>query len=97
VHMGLARRRAAALAIAAGAPSLLGWAGVTWLGAGRGNSAATVSWLLPVSAGSFLYIALVDLLPEIAAERRPRAVAMEILALCAGLALALALTQLPGA
>jgi zinc and cadmium transporter len=94
VHMGLARTRAAVLAIAAGLSSLLGWALVAALGA-QGTHA--VAWLLPVSAGSFLYIALVDLLPELRAERKPSAVLGQLAALAIGVALALALTHLPGA
>jgi zinc and cadmium transporter len=51
-----------------------------------------VAWLLPVSAGSFLYISLVDLLPELQQERRPRAVLGQIIGLAVGIALALGLT-----
>jgi len=94
VHMGLRQTRAAALAIAAGAASLLGWALVAALGT---QGARPVAWLLPVSAGSFLYIALVDLLPELRSERRRGAVLGQLAALAAGVALALALTHLPGA
>jgi zinc and cadmium transporter len=94
VHMGLPRTRAATLAIAAGASSLLGWAIVIALGA-QGPHA--VAWLLPVSAGSFLYISLVDLLPELRAENQPRAVLGQLIALVFGVALALSLSQLPGA
>jgi len=94
VHMGLGRTRAAALAIAAGAASLPGWAIVLLFGA---HGPRAIAWLLPVSAGSFLYIALVDLLPELRSERRPSAVLGQIAALAIGIALALALSQLPGA
>jgi zinc and cadmium transporter len=93
VHMGLARGRAALLAIGAGGSSLIGWAVVAALGA---HGSRQVAWLLPVSAGSFLYISLVDLLPELQNERRPRAVLGQILCLAAGIALALGLTQIPG-
>ncbi len=94
VHMGVHRTRAATLAVAAGASSLLGWAIVALLGS-RGSS--PVAWLLPVSAGSFLYIALVDLLPELRSEKRPSAVLGQLAALAVGVTLALALSQLPGA
>jgi zinc transporter ZupT len=50
-----------------------------------------------VSAGSFLYISLVDLLPELQSDRRPAAVAGQILALAGGVALALGLSHLPEA
>lgn len=74
--------------------SLLGWLLVALLGA---RSTMNVGWLLPVSAGSFLYISLVDLLPELQAEQRPGAVLGQILCLAAGVALALGLTQMRGA
>jgi len=94
VHMGLSRGRAALLAIAAGGSSLLGWGVVAAMGEGGSHR---VAWLLPVSAGSFLYISLVDLLPELQSEQRPAAVAGQIAALAGGVALALGLTHLPGA
>jgi len=101
LHMGVHRSRAASLAIFAGGSSLLGWALVAWLGSGQSTASGAgltlVPWLLPVSAGSFIYIALVDLLPEIGGERRLGAAIIEILALAAGLALAIALTRIPGA
>ncbi len=94
VHMGLKRGRAALLAIGAGGSSFLGWAIVVALG---DQSSQQVAWLLPVSAGSFLYISLVDLLPELQHDRRPVAVLGQILGLAAGIALALGLTRIPGA
>ncbi len=94
VHMGIGRGRAALLAIGAGLSSLLGWALVAGLG---DHGSHHVAWLLPVSAGSFLYISLVDLLPELQHEQRPLAVLGQILGLAAGIALALGLTRIPGA
>jgi zinc and cadmium transporter len=93
VHMGLARGRAALLAIGAGGSSLLGWAIVAAVGA---HGSHQVAWLLPVSAGSFLYISLVDLLPELQTDRRPWPVLWQILCLAGGIVLALALTRIPG-
>lgn len=94
VHMGLARGRASLLAIGAGGSSLLGWAVVAALGE---HGSHHIAWLLPVSAGSFLYISLVDLLPELQNERRPWAVFWQILCLAAGIVLAIGLTHIPGA
>jgi zinc and cadmium transporter len=93
-HMGISRGRAAVLSIAAGGSSVLGWGIVAALGE---HGANRVAWLLPISAGSFLYISLVDLLPELQTERRPKAVLGQILCLAAGIALALGLTHIPGA
>ncbi len=94
VHMGVQRGRAAMLAITAGGASFLGWSIVLALGT---HGTASVAWLLPVSAGSFLYISLVDLLPELQAEQRPKAVLGQIVCLGVGVALALGLTQMRGA
>jgi zinc and cadmium transporter len=94
VHMGVRRGRAAVLAIAAGGSALVGWAMVAALGE---HGSHRVAWLLPVSAGSFLYISLVDLLPELQGETRPRMVGWQVVCLVAGVALALGLTHLPGA
>ncbi|MGC9198491.1 MAG: ZIP family metal transporter [Acidobacteriaceae bacterium] len=94
MHMGIPRVRATILAITAASSSLLGWAVLAALGEHGSLSAA---WLLPVSAGSFLYISMVDLLPELQQEHRPMAVLGQILGLAAGMALAFGLTRIPGA
>jgi zinc and cadmium transporter len=92
--MEIHRSRAALLAVFAGASSLLGWALVATLGT---YGTERVAWLLPVSAGSFLYISLVDLLPELQTEQRRGVVLGQIFCLALGVALALALTQMRGA
>jgi zinc and cadmium transporter len=94
LHMGVARGRAAWLAVGAGASGVLGWGVVVAIGS---QGAGRVAWLLPVSAGSFVYIALVDLLPELQGERRTAAVMRQVVCLLLGVLLAFALTRLPGA
>ena len=67
IHLRQKPRRALQLAAIAGVPSLFGVLLVWFAGAGHSGE---VAYLLPVSAGSFLYIALVNLLPEIQQECR---------------------------
>jgi zinc and cadmium transporter len=76
IHLRQSSRRALQLAALAGAPSLLGVALVLFAGA---NSTTAVAYLLPVSAGSFLYIATVNLLPEIQQECRVSRVLWQLL------------------
>lgn len=94
LHMGVKQQRAAWLAILAGLSSLLGWGVVVALGAAAPE---TVAWLLPVSAGSFLYISLVSLLPELFHEKVRRVVLWQMAAIALGAALAIGLARLPGA
>jgi zinc and cadmium transporter len=91
LHMGLPKRRAAQFAVWAGASAVLGWLLVAFL-----RKPVHASWLLTVSAATFLYIALVDLLPELHITRHGRRLWWQIFCLGAGAALMAALTQLPG-
>ena len=92
LHLGVPRAKAAGAAIGAGAMALVGAAAVTAFG----HSVSSARWLLPVSAGSFLYIALVDLLPEMHAARRSDNVWGQILCLCGGAVLIALLAQVGG-
>jgi zinc and cadmium transporter len=56
-----------------------------------------VYWLLPISAASFLYIACVNLLPELRHQRGRWAVALQMLCLLGGAALVALVAGLPGA
>lgn len=83
---------------AARAQLLTGSAGVLGaLAASAGAAApneAGVSWVLPFTAGGFLHIALVSVLPELASESDPRESAKQLLGLAAGILLMAALTVL---
>jgi zinc transporter ZupT len=92
--MEFGRTRAMVLAIAAGSSSLLGLAAVLALGEANPH---WIGWLLPFSAGSFVYISLFDLLPETLGGRSGKQKLAQLAALAAGALLAIALTALPGA
>ena len=81
IHLRQTPRRALQLAGLAGVPSLLGVV-LVWL-AGAGHL-GEVAYLLPVSAGSFLYIAMVNLLPEIQQDGRIVSVLWQITWLITG-------------
>ncbi len=83
VHKGLTRRLAAQLAIGAGAAAFAGGLAVLAFG----HYAQAARWLLPVSAASFLYIALVDLVPEVQSQPRSGRMPWEIVCLLGGAAL----------
>jgi zinc and cadmium transporter len=74
--------------------ALLGVALVAGFGAAGGTA---VYWLLPISAASFLYIACVNLLPELRHQRGRWAVALQMLCLLGGAALVALVAGLPGA
>ena len=84
VHLHLPPRRALRLAALAGVPSFLGLAAVLYAGAVRTHN---VALLLPISAGSFLYIATANLLPELQQECRWSRVFLQIGCLVVGVAL----------
>ncbi len=91
LHLGLTPARAMRYAVLAGIPALLGAAAVLLLGQ-AGSS--VFRWLLPVSAASFLYIAGVNLLPELQSTTRPRQILIQLLSLAAGVAVVLLVTGL---
>ncbi|MGI4854003.1 MAG: ZIP family metal transporter, partial [Janthinobacterium lividum] len=60
-----------------------------------GHAFSATGWLLPVSAGSFLYIAMVDLMPELAGERRLPRVLAQLLCMLGGAGLVALLLKFP--
>lgn len=91
LHLGLPIRRALRLAIWEGVPAVVGALAVALLGY---SDQGSIRWLLPVSAGSFLYIAAVNLLPELEVESRPARALAQLLALGIGVLLVLGVTRL---
>ncbi|XP_042558695.1 zinc transporter ZIP13-like, partial [Clupea harengus] len=51
----------------------------------RGAESAT-AWILPFTSGGFLYIALVNVVPDLMEETNPRQSLLQILLLCCGIA-----------
>jgi zinc and cadmium transporter len=91
LHLGVPAPKTMRFAVLAGAPSLVGAAAVLLLGeAGSG----AFRWLLPISAGSFLYIAGANLLPELQTPMGLRQTCSQLLCLLTGLAIVLAVTGL---
>jgi zinc and cadmium transporter len=91
LHLGVPAPKTMRFAVLAGAPSLVGAAAVLLLGeAGSG----VFRWLLPISAGSFLYIAGANLLPELQTPMGLRQTCNQLLCLITGLAIVLAVTGL---
>lgn len=91
LHLGVAPARAMRFAVLAGVPALLG-AGAVLLVGEAGTHA--VRWLLPVSAASFLYIAGVNLLPELRAGMGGWALLLQLGCLLGGAGIVLAVTAL---
>jgi zinc and cadmium transporter len=87
VHAGLTPRRALGLNLLSGAVAIVG--GVLTLA--LGNPDTIINWLLPFSAGAFIYIASTDLIPELHKEPEPRKSLLQVIALLMGLAVMAAL------
>lgn len=84
LHLKVAKGKALRYAVLEGLPAFAGLAAVLALGS-RGVRA--IDFLLPISAGSFLYIAMVSLMPELQIECRMRRVLGQLGCLVAGVLL----------
>lgn len=91
MHLRLSRRRALQLVVLMGVAAIAG----VFLVAVIGHTFAAANWLLPVSAASFVYIALVNLMPELAGERRLRSVAIQLVCMLTGAGIVGFLIRLP--
>ena len=94
LHAGYTATSALRMAVLPSLGALLGVALVAAFGASGGTA---VYWLLPISAASFLYIACVNLLPELRHQHSRLAVMLQMLCLFVGAALVTLVAGLPGA
>jgi zinc and cadmium transporter len=94
LHAGYSATSALRMAVLPSLGALLGVALVAAFGASGGTA---VYWLLPISAASFLYIACVNLLPELRHQHSRLAIALQMLCLFGGAALVALVAGLPGA
>ncbi|HEY2002536.1 MAG TPA: ZIP family metal transporter [Acidobacteriaceae bacterium] len=94
LHAGYSATNALRMAVLPSLGALLGVALVAAFGASGGTA---VYWLLPISAASFLYIACVNLLPELRHQHSRLAIALQMLCLFGGAALVALVAGLPGA
>jgi zinc and cadmium transporter len=94
LHAGYSATNALRMAVLPSLGALLGVALVAAFGASGGTA---VYWLLPISAASFLYIACVNLLPELRHQHSRLAITLQMLCLFGGAALVALVAGLPGA
>jgi zinc and cadmium transporter len=94
LHLRYGARSALRMAVLPSLGALLGVALVAAFGASSGTA---VYWLLPISAASFLYIACVNLLPELRHQHSRLAVLLQMLCLFGGAAAVALIAGLPGA
>ena len=83
LHLGIPIGRALRFVTLIGLPAFLGLAAVLLLG----QQEQSIRWLLPISSGSFLYIACVNLMPELQSEFRSREVLWQLACIAAGVGL----------
>jgi zinc and cadmium transporter len=94
LHAGYTATSAFRMAVLPSLGALFGVALVAGFGASGGTA---IYWLLPISAASFLYIACVNLLPELRHQHTRAGVALQMLCLLGGAALVALVAGLPGA
>jgi zinc and cadmium transporter len=80
IHSGLQPKRALVLNLLSALSAVVGGAAVLALGSISGVE----TWLLPFSAGAFVYIASTDLIPELHKEPEPKKSVLQLLALSSG-------------
>ncbi len=93
MHLHVKKRRARQLVTLVGIAAIAG----VLLVLVAGHAYAATGWLLPISAASFVYIALVNLMPELAGEYSLPGVCLQLLCMLAGAVLVAVVLRLPGA
>jgi zinc and cadmium transporter len=91
IHAGYTRRRALWLNFLSALTAVLGTLVAFMLG-GAGESFTT--WILPLAAGGFIYIAATDLIPELHKTKVVKHSILQLVSLVVGIVLMLALTFL---
>lgn len=82
IHSGMSRARALTLNFLTALSSIAGVCVVAILGAA---TTGIEQWLVPFAAGTFIYIAGSDLIPELHKEEKPASSLMQVLAFVAGI------------
>jgi zinc and cadmium transporter len=91
VHSGLGVRRAVLVNAASASFAVVG----TICALVIGHAATeTVRWLIPITAGGFVYIAAADLIPELQHDRGPRALLVQVPLIALGIAVMGLLTMI---
>lgn len=85
IHSGLSVRKAVLLNLASASVAILGTA--IALGAGAVAGEAITTFLLPITAGGFVYLAAADLIPELQHDRSLSALVVQTSLMSAGIAL----------
>ena len=91
LHLRVTKGKALRYAALEGLPAFVGLAAVLALGS---QGVRAIDWLLPISAGSFLYIAMVSLMLELQIECRMRRVLGQLGCLVVGVLLVAAIAGL---
>lgn len=82
IHSGMSRLKALSLNFLTALTALAGVGVAGWLGS---VDAHIEQWLVPFAAGTFIYIAGADLIPELHKEQKPMISALQILAFITGI------------
>ena len=91
LHAGYTRKQALLFNFLSGATAVLGTLLAFILG---GGGETITTWILPIAAGGFIYIAVADLIPELHKVKAVKYSVLQLLSLILGVALMLALTLL---